>query len=74
MIMNEFDDLRVLQSTVLDLMEEQERDVVAALSTKIDIIIERYCNQHTLNSQRNGADPKSPQGQNENIKGGFSGL
>ena len=59
------ENIKKLQMTLLDLLEEENKDILLSLIPNIKILIERFCNEHSINQL---PDPV-PAGDNTPTKG-----
>ena len=63
------EDIKKLQMALLELMEEEGKDVLLALIPNIKTLIEKFCNEHSI-----GQVPDQRSGDNTPTKGAFTGL
>jgi len=50
------EDINILQMIVCELMEENERKVATALAPNLHLVIQQYCNAHTLQENGDGEE------------------
>lgn len=62
------DDIKKLQMALLELMEEEGKEILLALVPNIKTLIEKYCNEHSV-----GLVPDQKSGDNTPTRGAFAG-
>ena len=70
------EDIKKLQQTLCELLEEDNKDIILALIPNIKTLIERYCNEHALSllpdaPAANGDSTPTKGGAGSNTAGGF---
>ena len=63
------EDIKKLQMALLELMEEDNKDIMLALIPNIKILIEKFCNEYSI-----GQLPDQRSGDNTPTKGAMPGL
>lgn len=64
------EDIKKLQVTLLELMEEENKDIMLALIPNARTLIQKYCNEHAISQI---PDPKD-NGDSSPNKGNYGGL
>ena len=66
LVTSPMEDIKRLQQTLCELLEEDNREIILALNPNIKTLVERYCNDHALSLL---PDPKEANGDNTPTKG-----